>query len=169
MSRSGNIQGGAEPGIFCYINPKRAIQNKKKGHKNQNNSPKYHDETKLYEGFAHLYTICIQISNWWGFKLYLDILLIGEGMAYAVTCPFRALVVLYRILAIHIVNNEMFKVSDTVSTFLSISPGCICPRIFFSNNGLDNLSWALLYQIHIKNKQLILLAMFVTVDKPLCM
>ena len=56
-------------------------------------------------------------------------------------CPFRTIIVLYRMLPIDIISNGMISVCDTVSIFpplkIFLSTGN-----YFSNNGLDNLPWS---------------------------
>ena len=55
----GNVQGRKHPGRCAYVETellsqksKHAIQKKKNGHKNPNDSHKYRDEIELYQGYS---------------------------------------------------------------------------------------------------------------------
>ena len=60
-------------------------------------------DTLHYTRTVHFYTYTyiynlFQISNWWGFNLFLDVKLIGKGMAYC-GCSFHVPVAPYRVFA----------------------------------------------------------------------
>ena len=73
-------------------------------------------------------------------------LLMGEGWP-VVACPFRALVVLYRMLTIFAcyVLTFMFGM---LFLFLTISLGCFCPRILLFEKRTEHVAMDLIYMLY---------------------